>query len=507
MSRAAEFADSATERQVERRLPGGSNSWRFSIVGTKESPLLRPPDGAGTLLFAAGFPYLRGAPNPRAFGGLPIFGGLEMARISLIINSMQMLTQKTWARRGLGMVFWAGTLSMVCAQEWEWQASSFSNLGEVNAIAAFDSSGGVTNGFFAVTNEGYLLKSATGVNWTYSRPTGEIIHDIAIEGFGTIVMAINNFGTTSDVWESTNAGSSWTQTSGRDQNGNRFTPQSIHAVAAGNGILAMGTFTDSFGWKNLLMGPGDYYHPGSWTSSISGNPGNVADIVYQGRGANSAWWIVSFAGEVNGFGVRKSPLGPTFNFSSGVRFSGFGDNGRAIAISSDGNILVAVGGSRMLRSGNAGDSWTSRPALRDPDGNVVDLYTVRWVNGQFLASGIPAHVFSSPDGLTWTYRGLAGSPATINDIAYLGGRYVLVGRDRSSPSNAFVAISDGRLAAGQGNTAADRRKIGRIRDRMKKLRQRIRRLRQRDSSVVDYSDRVRGLKGKIGRLRVRLRSL
>jgi hypothetical protein len=83
-----------------------------------------------------------------------------------------------------------------------------------------------------------------------------------------------------------------------------------------------------------------------------------------------------------------------------------------------------VGESGTVITSTDGESWDLQDSLKRPDGVVVNLRGVRYVNGRFLAVG-RFQAFESSDGLTW--RRLDQSfTDTLIDCAYGDGTYVVV---------------------------------------------------------------------------------
>lgn len=344
--------------------------------------------------------------------------------------------------------------------KWSWTGVTFPS--QINrtcsAIATRNAGNGAMNAY-VVTENGYLLTSENGKFWYYRKVTNDKINDIALDGFNhsTIIIAKNSTYDGGGLWELTDDGARYTKATARDRSNNSYTVGWTDCVAQGNGVMAMGTFSDTFAWKDIFSGPSSYKHTGSsrW-DKVPGNPGNIVDIVYQPRNGGSRtknyWWIASFSGDDNDFSVRRSELWPDINFSRYIRFQNRGANAEALAISPDGERLVAVGGNRIVATDDGGESWKSLPPLLDANGASADLTTVRWANHRFLAAGRHGNIFSSFDGLTWYHRGKTRAGTNIHDIGYANGNYIAVGYDQTQ-SRAYIAYSDGSAISPPGGSS------------------------------------------------------
>jgi hypothetical protein len=116
--------------------------------------------------------------------------------------------------------------------------------------------------------------------------------------------------------------------------------------------------------------------------------------------------------------IRSTNGGVSYTQASGI-FAGSGNPSEYCCVDPVGGImLVVVNGSQsgLTRTANAGASW-SAPALIN---GTWTPKSVIWTGVEFLAnasSGGVGRIFASPDGLTWTLRGVDPSGTFASQLA------------------------------------------------------------------------------------------
>jgi hypothetical protein len=334
------------------------------------------------------------------------------------------------------------------AQEWNWTATEETSVGKVNAIEFVLDPGGYYNGFYAVTEGGDLLASEDASTWTTYNISSGPLYDIAKEGLSKLDILGSG---TSALMEPYYPGflDTWVNIPVKSvSGGTTFNSPNLRTFGVGNGLLAMGTTANAFAWRDLLDSL--FQKPGTSSSNIPGNPGQIVDIVYQVASSGTPgvpvlkWWALSTAG-TGSFSVYSSPLADVgYSFTKKGEFAEAGDAAVALAVSDDGMTFVAVGGSRVLRSEDGGDTWTSWSPPSSLLGEPVSLSTVRWLNHGFVAGTEAGDIFTSDDGLQWTYRGTPTPGQAIHDVIYGKDLYVAVGGNSANESG-WIAISDASL--------------------------------------------------------------
>lgn len=112
-------------------------------------------------------------------------------------------------------------------------------------------------------------------------------------------------------------------------------------------------------------------------------------------------------------------------------------------------VLIAAYNSGIYRSTDGGVSFTysnSLSQLYTPD--VTTTPWIGWVNGQFVWYDSMA-VYTSPDGLTWTFKATVGYGYTyiyrhLNEIIYANGTYFLVSTNTAYTSTDLVTWTESR---------------------------------------------------------------
>jgi len=118
--------------------------------------------------------------------------------------------------------------------------------------------------------------------------------------------------------------------------------------------------------------------------------------------------------------IATSPDGITWTFRNGLQ-TVWGTQA-VLCIAWNGTTFVA-GGSRNAVLGYSSDAitWTKVNA-GNPSNSSWSYDSVAWGNGQFVAGGYAGYIYTSPDGVTWTYRpqlqSTSWGSSTTNSFVY-----------------------------------------------------------------------------------------
>jgi len=148
-------------------------------------------------------------------------------------------------------------------------------------------------------------------------------------------------------------------------------------------------------------------------------------------------WVIGYDGSYvystmrSTDGINWSATNPAF-VNDGVSSLAFG-NGR----------YVAGGPSKFSHSDDGGMLWTEQAAISPAPG---DIRWVRFGGGQFVAYGLTTRKsYTSPDGVTWTGRNVAGN--NLTDAYYANSLWVSVGGAGTTP--VIATSSDGQTWTAQ----------------------------------------------------------
>lgn len=148
-------------------------------------------------------------------------------------------------------------------------------------------------------------------------------------------------------------------------------------------------------------------------SSRSGAPGRSFRAVADGNSASAA---VTCDGKLmistNGVGWDEVNL----NFSTFFR-----------GVTCGNGLFIAVGGSFVDEPGVILTSRDSKSWIRRAAGNRVNLYSVAYGGGSFVAVGDADTILTSRDGASWTRRPAPTWDILLAAVAYGNGVYVAVG--------------------------------------------------------------------------------
>ena len=216
------------------------------------------------------------------------------------------------------------------------------------------------NTFVAVGYSGTVLTSPDGVNWTaQSSGAGSVLYAVTY-GNGTFV-AVGYGGT---ILTSPD-GASWTaQSSG--------TGSVLRAVTYGNG-----TFVAVGSGGTILTSPDG----ANWTLQSSGTRGTLIAVTY----GNGTFVAVGIPGT-----ALTSPDGVNWTLQR------LGTNSVLEGVTYGNNTLVSVGSGGTILTSPDGVNWTVQSL------GAVWLKGVTYGNGTFVAVGYGSTIFTSPDGVNWT---------------------------------------------------------------------------------------------------------
>lgn len=299
----------------------------------------------------------------------------------------------------------------------------------------------VDSTYVAITGDARVFRSTNLTSWddvgTSDSPLVSNIRSIA-EHNGTLVIV----GAGNMIRSSSDAGLTWTERGSLRSTSDIFDvawfDDGFHAVGSSATYL---TSSDSVNW-NVESLP-----TGHWLNAIARGAG--ATVIATGYGdmvvdTGSGWQELQigdnnenrdlifaeglfYAVGANGT-FRTSSDGTNWNNS---QITGYEDQYlQSIAVS--GGVIVIVGdGGLILRSDDGGANWTDHST-----GSWQGLAKVRYLDGLFVAVGQERTVLLSADGMTW-------DPAPVpNDYDAYGWAFADVGR---GPDAYYVVSSQGRV--------------------------------------------------------------
>ncbi|MFC3801895.1 DUF4073 domain-containing protein [Cohnella sp. GCM10012308] len=244
--------------------------------------------------------------------------------------------------------------------------------------------------FILVGNNGYILRSTDGTNWTTVDP----FVNQAIYNNGLYVAVGNNSpsGTIFGTILSSTDGRAWT---------NRLTTVgNLTSVAYGNNrYAAVGT-----GGKIYTSADGI-----NWISVATTNTTeNLAGIRY-----------------VNGMFMAVGANGTLVVSTDGTTWTAPGSTGLTGSLTS-----VAYGNGKYLISGNTSSLWYSSDGAtweKTTAGSTsaIAYNDVIYAGNKFVAAGGSVNIYTSTDGVIWTQR--KSGTGIFNSLAYENGMYVAVG--------------------------------------------------------------------------------
>jgi hypothetical protein len=310
------------------------------------------------------------------------------------------------------------------------------------SLTAFDGDGNTSRQCSAVCA---TTEASAPSAWTTVRSgTANELSNIVWTG-DRLVLVEETSGSSTDVQTSPD-GLAWTRypTSGFAFNGardvvhgnNRFVAVDSWFFTSPDGIaweLAGSTFTDAraLAWSpslSLYVAVGDAGYIGTSADGSSWNtldPAPTTSNLYGVAWLNGRFYAAGDAGailtSVNGLDwvIATTP-------ASSFALNSIAWNGQSGA----GALYVATGYGTAFTSTD-GDTWTAAAA---PPSGFND--SVAWGGAPancFVTVGSDNHIFSSPDGVTWTRRFLAADPVyaqlSLNEVVWTGTRFVAVGEN------------------------------------------------------------------------------
>lgn len=265
----------------------------------------------------------------------------------------------------------------------------------VSPISSYTLNGVASSGslFVAVGDNGTILVSANGQNWTdYSSASGTqqrlnaVIWDSSLSLF---VVAGDN-----DIILTSHDGKSWTllQPSGADQN--------LHGIGWSNSMLVVVGDSGTF----LLSSDGQ-----NWQAIQS-------SIVYS---IENVWWAYSqFVAVGNNGRIFTSPDGHTWTDRS---LSGNPATLPNLVCVRSGAGFIAVGGAGTIVTSANGKQWYLQNS-----GTQQNLWGLSWSEEQFVVVGNGGTILHSSDGQNWTAAN-SSVQQDLRGIAWSGGQFVAVG--------------------------------------------------------------------------------
>ncbi len=267
-----------------------------------------------------------------------------------------------------------------------------------------------------VGENGAIISSADGVNWTSPVPASDWLFSVAW-GAGRFV-AVGSYGAvfTSDdglVWEKR-----FSDTGGRLWS-----------------VLWDGTQFVAYGDATLTSSDGI-----RWTVRVA--PSNSGQGTVPSGIAARAGRLVA----VSGYNVSVSTNGGV-SWSSSSLFPNSALNG----VAANNSVFVAVGDNGNIYASADGVSWTQRTP---PTYNVI-YWAVTWTGNLFVAVGTYGQIATSPDGIAWTAR-TSGVADALTAVAANGGEVVAAGTSGALIKSATGASWNrvGTSAAAAASTSA-----------------------------------------------------
>ncbi len=262
--------------------------------------------------------------------------------------------------------------------------------------------------FVAVGDAGSIFTSPDGNTWT-RRTSGTTRDLVAIAYFSNQYLAVGDFGTllvssNATTWSSLDAGTDLNLVSGA-VGGNQL-------VLGGESVLVTST-TNLHDWKPRFLGSGA-------TEPIFRKVLAVDDR------------IVAFnAGSQTRSTTGRDWVAMPANFNTAGN-NAYYTNGVLITVGTE----EIANQTRISYSTNRGEAWTDLSF-----GSVGQLYGLEYGKGLFVTcgdrpGGTNAPIFTSTNGINWTYRN-SGMPAALWDLAFGNNTFVAVG------SSGSVRSSDG----------------------------------------------------------------
>ena len=355
---------------------------------------------------------------------------------------------------GNGMFIAVGTYFILKSENGtHWEIVQEGNYNPLNAIAFGD------DRFVAVGNNGYVLHSRDGVNWTGSATPKQNLYDVIYIDKGEggpddkIFVAAGNSG---GIFVTDSRSMYWLN---KNKGNNDSSPYFNLGYCNINDqhLLVAGGRTSLFGAsrpKTLVM---DITEPEIWTV-VQINDNSLGKLASDGTGFVTAGWRGRILTSSDGLTWHEHSTGPRYHL-----YGAASHNGQFVAVGENTTIMTSSGGSGWHRhdlrmaypdethwSGSlygvasndtgdfvavgefgrifkgSGSSWKLIPRLGKT------LNAVAYGADKFVAVGDYGTMIISADGEDWSVidNGTGGSSATLKGVAYGNGKFIAVGRGK-----------------------------------------------------------------------------
>ena len=317
----------------------------------------------------------------------------------------------SWIKRIDGEFLWSSTFSSTqnkhVAVGGNGTIKTSSN-GEVwqneTVITDNDLRGSATNGstFVAVGAAGFIITSTNGSSWTV-RSSGTSSNQQAVTWTGTQFIAVGASGTI----RTSPDGTTWTsRASGVTNTLEDVLWSGTQFIAVGQGGVVL-TSPDTVTWTSRAFGITSAISGIAWSgsqfvavASFGAVRTSPDGITWTARTSNTSatLWGVAWSGTrfiiVGDSGIIRSSSDGT---SWATRSTTSGSNTSFRGITWTGSQFVVVGLNGDIHTSPDGDTWTARI-------HNVPLSGITWTGSQFIAGGSFGRVLTSPDAITWTTR-------------------------------------------------------------------------------------------------------
>jgi hypothetical protein len=293
---------------------------------------------------------------------------------------------------------------------------------------------GVSSNLITVGQSGVTFTSTDGVSWTYHSSgqtnalygvTSGFSVDVAVGTGGTLLTSSNDV-----TWTANNQGSNNLYGVAFMQLSTSPVTEVIIAVGASGTILATSTPTST------------------WTTNTSGTSNDLRGVCYQPVTTSTSYVYVVGAG---GTILQAGPTDASSTTFTWTPMTSNTSNDLYSVASNHTNspnpIIVAVGNNNIVCTSINNSTWSTQTL---PYGTVLEFVTYDVTNGLFVTGGTFNGVFTSHDGLTWTYQfnselniavfgGYNQSPIAIgtNSCLLCG-----ISVNNSSPTNIMTTTDD-----------------------------------------------------------------
>jgi hypothetical protein len=290
--------------------------------------------------------------------------------------------------------------------------SNFSPSGVTDSIWCVTYASGT---FAAVTDQGNLLTSANGLNWS-SQSIDQGVWLVSIAYGNGVWVVVGDKGTilsSSDLKTWVRA----TAVTTNKLNGVYYTG-SVWVAAGEDGTIA--TSLDAQSWVLQPAVPG-----------VTGFLHGIASTTGNSNGLGEGVWICGQGGIIlNGVPTAPGSTAYTFGNYSGAGYDPLGQNLEAIitvppTTSTSGQVLYGAGQGTLFHSvinvghDNIGQVFSASTSTI-PN---VDFRGITYGNGYFVAAAEQGTIFRSTDGVSWVQSYSGDSPSTLSTATLLSAAY------------------------------------------------------------------------------------